>query len=395
MAQESWKDIFYYTEGHTVEWMRGGEKFFDDLVQLINKAEKIIHLQYYIIDPDTAGYLILDALKAAAQRNVEVNLVVDGFGSGKLKEADELSLRQAGIVLKRFKSYIATKKFYVGRRMHHKILVVDDKVAVVAGMNLADRYRGTSDSPPWLDYAIKVQGPVCSQLANACKRILERQFRPSAPKWPKIFTKGRTLDTDKVWVRIRKNDWLRNRGEITLSYNRAVRMATETITIVGGYFLPGSRFRKKLANASKRGVQIRIIMTDISDVPVVKYASDYLYGWLLRNNVRIFETEKSMVHGKVAIVDETWATIGSYNQNHLSAYFSIELNLDVVNREFAKDFHKHLLKVIETECREVTREMYYQNSSVLSKLRRWISYQLVRIMLRVLFVINRIFVVND
>jgi cardiolipin synthase len=115
----------------------------------------------------------------------------------------------------------------------------------------------------------------------------------------------------------------------------------------------------------------------------------------LRNNIRIYESNKSMVHGKVAIVDETWATVGSYNQNHLSAYLSIELNLDIVNGQFAKSFNDHLLKVIETECTEVTRESYYQNASFVSKLRRWISYQLVRLMLRILFVVNRIFVVND
>ncbi|MBK9423564.1 MAG: hypothetical protein IPN54_05465 [Bacteroidetes bacterium] len=102
-----------------------------------------------------------------------------------------------------------------------------------------------------------------------------------------------------------------------------------------------------------------------------------------------------MVHGKVAIVDETWATVGSYNQNHLSAYLSIELNLDIVNTAFAKEFNDHLLHVINTECIEVTQDSYYSKSSWWSKLKRWISYQLVRISLRMLFVVNRIFYVDD
>ncbi len=102
-----------------------------------------------------------------------------------------------------------------------------------------------------------------------------------------------------------------------------------------------------------------------------------------------------MVHGKVAIVDETWATVGSYNQNHLSAYLSIELNLDIVSHSFGSGFNNHLLEVIDTECTEVTTESYNRNSSALSKLRRWVSYQLVRLSLRILFVVNRIFNVND
>ncbi len=164
---------------------------------------------------------------------------------------------------------------------------------------------------------------------------------------------------------------------------------------MGGYFLPGRRYKSILANASKRGVKIKIIMTHFSDVPVVKYASDYLYGWLIRNNIQVYESQHSMVHGKVAIVDEKWATVGSYNQNHLSAYLSIELNLDIVNHDFAKSFNAHLLEVIDKECIEITSEVFIRNSSVLSKLRRWFSYQLVRLSLRILFVVNRIFVVND
>ena len=395
MAVDTWRDIFNYLDGHTVKWMRGGPAFFNDLENLIHEAKETIHLQVYLIDPDDTGNLILDALKAAARRGVDVNLVVDDFGSGKLKEMDEIQLQESGIKFKRFEPFFSTSKFYVGRRMHHKILVVDERIAVVGGMNIANRYRGTEQQPPWLDYAVKVEGPICVKLAIVCRRILERQFKPSTPKWPKIFTRGRSLDTSKVWVRARKNDWMRNRFEITLSYNKAARLSKKSITIVGGYFLPGRHYRRILANASKRGVEIRIIMTHFSDVPVVKYASDYLYGWLMRHNIRIFESKHSMVHGKVAIVDETWATVGSYNQNHLSAYLSIELNLDVVNKEFATGFNSHLLEIIDKECIEITNESYYTNSSWGAKLRRWVSYQLVRLSLRILFVVNRIFVVND
>ncbi len=391
----SWKDVTNYKDGHTVEWMRGGTAFFQELVRLIHSAQKNIHFQVYLIDPDETGIMILKALEDVARKGIEVNLVVDDFGSGKLKEIHEESLAAAGVLFKRFETLMSTDKFYVGRRMHHKILIIDEKIAIVGGMNIANRYSGTPDLPAWLDYAVKVEGPVCAELTVACKRILERQFKPSTPKWPQIFTSKRSLDITKTWVRIRKNDWLRNRVEITQSYNRAVRLSNKSITIVGGYFLPGRRFRSLLANASKRGVEIRIIMTQLSDVPVVKYASDYLYGWLLRNKIRIYESHNSMVHGKVAIVDKTWATVGSYNQNHLSAYLSIELNLDIVSHPFASGFNDHLLEVIKTECNEVTTESYQRNSSPLSKLRRWVSYQLVRLSLRILFVVNRIFNVND
>jgi cardiolipin synthase len=390
-----WKDDLFYKEGHSVQWMRGGAPFFDHLATLIRNAEKSVHLQVYLIDSDLTGKKILHELIAAAGRGVEVHLVVDGFGAGALKEEDEQKLTVAGVNFKRFEPYIASGKYYVGRRMHHKIMVVDEKIAMVGGMNIADRYHGSPATPAWIDYAVLVEGPVCRDLTEVCRKIISRQFVAPTPKWPRIMAKSGTLDTESVWVRVRKNDWLRNKREITQSYNTAARLATKTITIVGGYFIPGRRYRRILAAASKRGVEIRIILTHKSDVPVVKYASDYLYGWMLKNRIRIFEASHAMVHGKVAIVDETWSTIGSYNQNHLSAYFSIELNLDIVNKEFSSGFHRHLLEVIDRECTEVTEETFLRNSSLWAKFRRWSAYQIVRLSLRMMFMVNRVFGVND
>ena len=395
MESSGWNDDLFYKDSHSVKWRRCGPEFFNELVSLIRSATKNIHFQIYLIDPDSTGKMILEELMAAAGRGVEVSLVVDGFGAGELEEDDEKKLLDAGVNFKRFEPYIASGKFYVGRRMHHKIMVVDEKIGMVGGMNIADRYHGNETTPPWIDYAVIVEGPVCKDLLEVCRRILSRQFVPSAPKWPRILSRTGTINSDSVWVRIRMNDWLRNKREITQSYNTAARMARKTITIVGGYFIPGRRYRRILASASKRGVAIRIILTHKSDVPVVKYASDYLYEWLLKNNIRIFEASHAMVHGKVAIVDETWSTIGSYNQNHLSAYFSIELNLDIVNREFSEDFHRHLLKVIDDECTEVTEETFLSKSNWWARFRRWSSYQIVRLSIRMMFMVNRVFGMND
>jgi cardiolipin synthase A/B len=395
MHTRGWRDSSDYYDDHQVTWKRGGPDFFQSVVDCIDSAEKTIHFQVYIIIPDSAGKPVFKALIRAAERGVKVYLVVDDFGSDKIEEEEEKLLVDAGIHFKRFEPLLASKRFYVGRRMHHKVLVIDQKKAMVCGLNIADRYRGNKKIPAWLDYGVFVEGPVCKLLDKACYNILERNFNPPRPKLRLRKSRVKTLDPSKVWVRMRKNDWLRNKREITTSYNKAARLATKSITIVGGYFLPGRKFRRILGEASKRKVDVKIILTKYSDVQIVKYAGEYLYGWMLRNNIRIFEYKKSMVHGKVAVVDDMWATVGSYNQNHLSAYLSIELNLDIVNSDFAKDLNAHLHQVIDQECTEITTNDYYKGASVFVKFRRWYSYQLVRFSLRMLFVMNRIFKVND
>jgi cardiolipin synthase len=384
-----------YLPAQRVEWLRGGEGFFNKLIEQIRKSGSVIHFQVYLLESDSTGKMVIDELINAANRGVEVNLVVDDFGSAKLDKLDEEKMSQAGIFLKRFQPYASIGDFYFGRRMHHKVFVFDECLAIVAGLNVADRYRGTNGKEAWLDYGILVEGPICVQLAEFCTEVLERKFAPGRLKLPSKWIKAMGPDPESIWTRMRRNDFLRNRRDITRSYNQAVRSAQKEITIVGGYFLPGRRFISLIRRAASRGVQVRIIMTRFSDVPVVKRASEYLYGRLQRSGISIYECEHTMVHGKAAVIDRQWATIGSYNQNQLSAYISIELNLDVVNTKFCGEFNEHLLDVIKNECTLVTNDSFIRSSSWQAQLSRWISYRLVRISLRMLFAMNRIFGVND
>ena len=143
MPRTSWKDVYDYRDGHTVEWIRGGPDYFDEMISLIEGAKKNIHLQVYLIVPDDAGTSVLAALKKASLKGIIVNLVVDDFGADKITEIDESEFRKAGIIFKRFEPLFSSGKFYVGRRLHHKILLVDDEIALVGGINIANRYRGT------------------------------------------------------------------------------------------------------------------------------------------------------------------------------------------------------------------------------------------------------------
>ena len=123
-------------------------------------------------------------------RPIQFTLVVDDFGSAKLDKLDEEKMSKAGIFLKRFQPYASIGDFYFGRRMHHKVFVFDECLAIVAGMNVADRYRGTIGKEAWLDYGILVEGPICVQLAEFCTEVLERKFAPGRLKLPSKWIKA-------------------------------------------------------------------------------------------------------------------------------------------------------------------------------------------------------------
>jgi cardiolipin synthase len=122
-----------------------------------------------------------------------------------------------------------------------------------------------------------------------------------------------------------------------------------------------------------------VVLAGLSDVPVAKYAERYIYDWLLRNKIRIYEYQGAVLHGKVAVCDKEWLTIGSYNVNNISAYASIELNLDVRSRLFAAKVEETLEEIIKDKCVEITEERFTKTTNSFKRFIRWSSYEVVKI----------------
>ena len=163
---------------------------------------------------------------------------------------------------------------------------------------------------------------------------------------------------------------------------QAIQNAKKSIYIAGSYFLPGTRLRKALIKAAKNGIDVHLIMAGVSDVPVFQSATRWLYDLLFRSGIKIYEWEKSVLHGKVAVIDDTWSTIGSFNLNLLSAYGSIELNIDVLDEKFSKTFQLHLKSIAENGCKQVFP--IEQNNHWVAKLKRWLAYQITRTSIKII-----------
>ena len=159
-----------------------------------------------------------------------------------------------------------------------------------------------------------------------------------------------------------------------------LRNASSHIIIMSPYFIPGLDFRRRLRQASQRGVKIQLILTGISDIAMAKYAERYLYGWLLRHNIEIYEYQPNVLHGKIAVCDGQWSTVGSYNVNNLSAYASIELNLEVKNEFFANQVEQTLTSIIETECHRITEKSYARELNIIKRILQSSAYNLVRML---------------
>lgn len=376
-----------YRGGHSIELLRSGENYFAGLEKVIDKAVHFIHFQTYIIEEDETGKRIIDALIRAALRKVRVYLLLDAFGTRSLSAEFIRKIEESGIFFRFFSPTLITKEFMLSMRLHHKILLADGNVAIIGGINVADRYRGTANKKEWLDFALKFQGPECLRVLLIVERLWNRTFL-SKKERSKEIVRLPTIYKENVYLRVLQNNWYRNKIEILKIYRFAIRHARNRMIMFASYFLPGRNERKLLRIASRRGVDITIVLSGDSDAPVFARATNFLYGFILKNNIKIYEYLPSNLHAKVATVDGRWSTIGSYNLNHLSDYGSIETNVDIADARFAHKFEAILLRIIKKDCRQVTFDEYIHRKTWLFRFPDWFSYQMIRIMMRIMFLLT-------
>lgn len=369
----------HYTSRNRISLVHSGEDYFSLLLKLIDKAKLSIHLQTYIYENDETGRKVGDALKAAAKRGVSVYLHVDGYASQKIKGEFSHDLVQAGVHFKFFEPLLKSRHFYFGRRLHQKVVVVDGIYSLVGGLNIGDRYNDLPDNIAWYDVALYVEGEVSYQLHLICNRMWRkrRKLKDNINKTDVEEFCNSILKEERQLVRIRQNDWVKRKSEVWNTYRLLILHAKESIIIMSSYFLPGPIYRKLLSRASARGVKVKVILAGKSDVMLSKNAERYLYDWLLRKNVEIYEYERTVLHAKMSVADEETVTVGSFNVNNISAYASLELNLDIKSKEFGRYIHEIMSGIIEKDCKQITKENYITSTNLFKRAWQKISYILV------------------
>jgi cardiolipin synthase len=374
-----------YNLASRVELVKSGNDFFERAYSIIRNSKYTIHLQTYIFADDQTGQEAIKYLTEAVKRGVEVYLLVDAFGSHELKSHTVKAIKKSGIHFRTYSPLISGYHLRFGRRLHHKILVSDEEEALIGGINFDNNYHLRGKDSPWLDYAVYVSGNVCEEISLMCRRLWSGRgyFR----RKKKINLPSDSVITHHdIPVKLDQNDWLFGRKGVSRSLNNSIRHARSSVIIMASYFLPGSKIRKSIKNASKRNVHVKIILPGISDVKLIKYATKYWYAWLLRNNVELYEWNKTVLHGKLMAIDNNWVSIGSYNINHLSHYSSIETNLEVKDEAFCNTVKLELEQIME-QCHNVTHVENKKRTNPFEMFLWWSSFQFVRFLFSLQFAI--------
>ncbi len=356
--------------------MRGGAEFFNELEKIIDEAEHSVQLQTYIYDTDETGTRITNALIRAAQRGVLVYMLIDGYASKNITNDIIEKLKKEGVHFSFFEPLLKSRFFYFGRRLHQKVIVADGKTCMVSGANISNRYNDIGDISAWLDWAVRVDGETAMEMHNFCIRIWNRSV---LRKKCRIKPVNEAIDppAEECLVRIRRNDWVFKRTEITATYREIFNTAESQVTLMTSYFWPQRRLLKRMAVAARRGVRVRLILTGRADVPFAKYTERYLYPWLFRHGIEVYEYQKNILHGKIATCDGKWLTVGSYNVNHISAFASVELNLDIKNAGVTAIVDKRFDQIMCDDCQCITPDSFKASSNTLRLFFYFLSYRIV------------------
>jgi len=369
-----------YTSANKIKLLHSGKPYFDKLLGIIAIAKYSIHLQVYILEEDKTGKEVTDALIAAVQRGVAVYLMPDGYASQHLSSKFIKTLTDGGINFRYFEPLLRSEHFYFGRRLHHKVTVVDGFYSLVTGSNITNRYNDMPNEPAWMDWALYAEGEISKQLYGTCIQLWSKANL--LRKKPQHQMLNKKVE-EECMVRIRRNDWVKRYNQISRSYIDMLKTSKSHVTIMSSYFIPGWFIRQRLIRASKRGVKIKLILTGVSDVPLAKGAECYIYRWFYKNNIEVYEYNRGVLHSKLATQDSKFVTIGSYNVNNISAYASVELNLDILNEKFAQSTEKELEKIIANDCTLITPEIYNRRYNFIKKSLQFLSYLTIRVLINI------------
>ena len=344
----------------TVRWklFYEGDDYFKSLTSDVKQARFSIFIEKYIIQEDEIGIPFLHLLMQKANQGIKIKLMVDGIGSYNLtKSYLFLELEKAGIKIQAFRpvKFFSLFKASNHRRDHRKLVIIDGKTVYIGGTNIKRTHsRKVMGDEAWRDTTIRLEG---SQIGNEALRIFHHVWEFSASRRKRFFMPGsrtnRRISHDGF--QILENFSLFKRMRNRILFSKMIRNAKESVYIQTAYFVPGIFILHSLNRAAQRGLDIRILISEVSDVPAAQWAGRSMYSSLLKSGAKIFEYEPRFTHAKTMILDESLGIVGTTNLDYRSFLHNLEIDV-LIER---KDACKNLTEKFKTDLKE-TRQISYE-----------------------------------
>jgi cardiolipin synthase len=372
-----------FLDGNRLTLLESGTAYFPALEAAIASARHEVYLETYIFADDTIGRRIARALAEAAAQGVRTHVIVDGLTVKRYSGGIRERLLAANVSLGIYRPDITPRDLRRTRlrRLHRKIAVIDGRVAFVGGINVIDDMHTPGHKPPRYDYAVRIEGPLVSEIRAEADRLWRLIALSNFKQWwdaPPPPARPEPAGFQRAAFLVRDN--FRHRSDIEDAYLAAIDSANEEIILASAYFFPGLAFRRALIAAARRGVRVVVLLQKRVEYVLLHYASRALYGQLLDAGVQIHEYETSFLHAKVAVVDGRWATVGSSNIDPLSLLLAREANVVAEDRKLAQALRERLIERIQHGAVPVSRPRW-RKKPLGMRVRIWIAYGIARLLI--------------
>jgi len=345
-----------WLEGNDVKLLINGEEFFPRVFECIRNAKEEILLETFILYEDEVGNQLQHELIAAAQRGVSIDITVDDYGTWDLSQEFTDALTAAGVRLHIFdpQPKLWGVRLNIFRRLHRKLVVIDKHIAFVGGINFSADHLISSGEKAKQDYAVQVRGPVVADIHQTCRLLLLRaSSRKERRNYIQAARAAEPPAAGEVRALIVERDNGAHSRDIERQYLLAARLAQKRLIIANAYFFPGYRLLRELRRAAQRNVEVILILQGQPDMAWVTALSRLLYNYLLRSGVKIYEYCQRPLHGKIALMDDKWTTVGSSNLDPLSLSLNLEANIFIDDEAFNQQLFEHLNNLLVNHCKKL------------------------------------------
>lgn len=369
--------------GNRVGLLFDGPATMREMMAAARAATSSINMETYIFDQDEVGNEFADLLIEKQRQGVAVNIMVDAVGAIATPAAFFDRMRAAGIRVLIFNPVNpakAKRHWDLNNRNHRKLMVVDGRIAFTGGINISSTYANSSlfrsRSKPdnvdeskvgWRDTHVKIEGPAVTALQYSFVKLWVQQEGGELPKaeyFPRLSREG-----DKLIRVLAGNP--EGDSDIYKALVLAITEAKQSIHITSAYFVPDQQIVDALADAARRGVDVKLVLPGVSDHSLIRYAGQAFYDQLLTAGVKIYELQIAVLHAKTAVIDGGWSTIGSANIDRRSFLHNYELNVVVMDPAFGRDMESAFNEDLR-DSKEVTLERW-RHRPWKDRLREWVA----------------------
>ena len=325
--------------GNQVVVMRNGTTL-GSMLDAIASATSTVDLSSYIYWPGDISDRFSDALIERAGAGVEVNVVLDGYGSAKLDGGRLERLERGGVNISIFRPPRWYQLRKLNNRMHRRILVVDGRLGFAGGVGIADVWTGNAEDPShWRETHLRVEGPAVTDLLGA---FIENWTEATGGLLSGAHVPETAAFGDGVALQVVRSTPIGGPTGLTQLFYAAIVGARRRLWLTTAYFAPDRAFEDALCDAARRGVDVRILVNGQRvDKEIARQAGHRSYGKLLEAGIRIFEYDNTMLHAKVLLVDDSWANVGSGNFDSRSFDLDLEVNVSIFDRGVVEELEAH------------------------------------------------------